>query len=182
MKLFFLSISISVLGLFLVSLASASPIPTPRAVSYEERSASNTPSSAQILRREDDLLYSRTGSTWEAVKSKILPKKKELTEEQKRIKIWKLQNKLNKTIIKHNAAVATVEHNIGKKLIVSSYRGDPADRNMAVKKAESEWNHGHKYVDITVTEQTHKKTVMAVYHNGPGTPKTVPLYFFVHDR
>jgi hypothetical protein len=74
-----------------------------------------------------------------------------MTEEEKRVKIWRLQYKLDKTIKKHNAAVATIEHNIGSKVIVSSYRGDPADRNMAVEKAESEWSHtkGHKYVDIT---------------------------------
>lgn len=74
-----------------------------------------------------------------------------MTEEEKRVKIWRLQNKLNKAVVQHNAAVATIEHNIGKKVIVSSYRGDPADRNMAVQKAESEWSNtkGHKYVDIT---------------------------------
>ncbi|KAJ3496515.1 hypothetical protein NLJ89_g10475 [Agrocybe chaxingu] len=66
--------------------------------------------------------------------------KKELTPEQQRAKIKKLEQKLNKKIGNHHAKVAKIKAGgSSAKATVTSYKGDPAHRALAEKKAHQEW-------------------------------------------
>ncbi|CAA7270243.1 unnamed protein product [Cyclocybe aegerita] len=115
--------------------------------------------------------------------------KKELTPEQQKAKIKKLEQKLNKKIGNHHAKVAKIKAGgTGAKASVTSYKGDPAHRALAEKKAHQEWKSNKQlqqfpHVDLTVHEEPGKKHIIAKYHEGKGLKgASSTTHFFHHNK